>query len=46
MRRCIPLLLVLSTFLVGCTDIKDSFKPGSFGKTAQETAMIAAMTSK
>ncbi len=39
---CLSLLL---TFY-GCGDIADSYKPGSFGKTPRETAMVEAITEK
>ena len=41
---CTLLLLVL--LLTGCLDIGGSFKPGSFGKTPKEKAMVEAITEK
>ena len=38
----IPLLLLFA----GCKDITDSFKPGSFGNTPEENAMVKAITEK
>jgi hypothetical protein len=40
------LLIVGILFLSGCKDITDSYKPGSFGKTPEEDAMVKAITSK
>ncbi len=39
---CIAVLLASS----GCKDITGTYKPGSFGKTPRETAMVAAVTEK
>jgi len=39
---CAAMLLMLS----GCLDISGSFKPGSFGKTPREQAMIKALAEK
>jgi len=39
---CAVMLLTLS----GCLDITGSFKPGSFGKTAKEQAMVEAISEK
>lgn len=40
------LVLVVLLAATGCKDITASFKPGSFGASAQETAMITALTTK
>ena len=40
---CVILVLLLSA---GCKDITDSFKPGSFGNTPEEKAMVEAITEK
>ena len=44
MYKIIPVLCfaVLLT-LMGCKDIQDAFKPGSFGKSPEETAMVEAV---
>lgn len=40
-------LVLLVTFLAaGCKDISDSYKPGSFGGSAKEKEMVAALTNK
>ena len=47
MKKVILIMCVIMVvLLVGCKDITDSFKPGSFGKTAQEQAMVQAITEK
>jgi len=47
MKKILLLLcLVLVFCLAGCKDISDSFKPGSFGKTPEEQAMVQAITEK
>lgn len=40
------LLVALSLPLTGCLDIGGSFKPGSFGKTPREQAMVEAIAEK
>lgn len=39
-------LIVAILFISGCKDITDSYKPGSFGKTTEEDAMVKAITNK
>ncbi|MTI95473.1 MAG: hypothetical protein FH749_08275 [Firmicutes bacterium] len=40
-------LIFLTIFVfTGCKDIQDSFKPGSFGQTEEEQAMVEALTDK
>ncbi|HOI18637.1 MAG TPA: hypothetical protein PLX15_02125 [Candidatus Woesearchaeota archaeon] len=39
-------LIFVVLFISGCKDITDSYKAGSFGKTAEEDAMLNAITSK
>lgn len=49
MRRTLLLValsLVVILTAVSCKDITDSFKPGNFGGSAQEQAMVNALTSK
>lgn len=41
---CAAVLLILT--LTGCLDIGGSFKPGSFGKTPREEAMVEALAEK
>lgn len=41
---CTAVLLTLT--LTGCLDIGGSFKPGSFGKTPKEQAMVEALSEK
>lgn len=47
MKRTILILCLVIAFLFsGCKDITDTYKPGSFGKSPQETAMVEAITEK
>lgn len=40
------MMLIMMFVMAGCKDITDTFKPGSFGKTPQENAMVEAMVEK
>jgi hypothetical protein len=40
------LLVVIIVALSGCTDISDSYKPGSFGGTEEEMQIVDAVTDK
>ncbi len=47
MKKIILMLCLIVVFIFsGCKDITDSFKPGSFGQTTQEKAMVEAITEK
>ncbi|WP_406661089.1 hypothetical protein V7O66_00785 [Methanolobus sp. ZRKC3] len=46
-KLIITILLILSIVaLSGCTDISDSYKPGSFGTTEEEMQIVDAVTDK
>ena len=40
------MIIVCFLLLSGCKDITDSYKPGSFGKTAEEKQMVDSITEK
>lgn len=42
---CVALLLCLAMVVVatGCRDIRDTYRPGSFGRTPEEEAMVSAL---
>jgi hypothetical protein len=40
------LIIAITIIFTGCKDIQDSFKPGSFGETPEEQAMVDALTEK
>lgn len=47
MKKVVLIMCVIMVFLlVGCKDLTDSFKPGSFGQTTEEKAMVQAITEK
>jgi hypothetical protein len=39
-------LLLVIIMMAGCKDITDSFRPGSFGSTPEEVAMVEAITER
>lgn len=46
-RLIVPfILLLILTMLAGCKDVTDSFRPGSFGNTSEEKAMVEAITER
>jgi hypothetical protein len=42
----VAILLIAAVALSGCTDISDSYKPGSFGATEEEQQIVDAVTDK
>ncbi|WP_094229188.1 hypothetical protein [Methanolobus psychrotolerans] len=42
----VAMLLISMVALSGCTDISDSYKPGSFGTTEEEKQIVDAVTEK
>ncbi|WP_340820754.1 hypothetical protein [Methanolobus sp. WCC4] len=45
-KLLVVMLLVSIVALSGCTDISDSYKPGSFGATEEEQQIVDAVTEK
>ena len=45
-KLIITMLLIGIVALSGCTDISDSYKPGSFGTTEEEMQIVDAVTDK
>jgi len=45
-KLLLVLLLIGMVALSGCTDISDSYKPGSFGTTEEEQQIVEAVTEK
>ncbi|WP_319508931.1 hypothetical protein [uncultured Methanolobus sp.] len=45
-KLIVTILLITIIGLSGCTDISDSYKPGSFGTTEEEMKIVEAVTEK